>query len=140
MPPNFQRFLPIVLIGALAIFVLPAVLKKHPSGLSASTKATTTLDAMNLIDKAEQRYSAAHSSFTPHLADLVGTSSRLRNDLAIGLTVQLDVSTDGKSFVARVVSDNLSLLRIRTGDKLTAQNCLVLKKGKGVKCPLPISK
>ncbi len=61
MPPNFQRFLPLMLIAALAIFVLPTVLKKHKSGPSASTRATQTIDAMNLIDKGEQSYKAAHS-------------------------------------------------------------------------------
>lgn len=138
MPPNFQRFLPLVLIGALAIFVLPAVLKKHSSGPSASTKATKTIEAMNLIDKGEQRYRAAHSRFTPHLADLVGTSS-LASDLAIGLSAQLDVSTDGQSFLARVAGDRLSLLRARTRGKITAQSCLVLKSGSGVKCPPPVT-
>lgn len=135
MPPNFQRFLPIILIGALAIFVLPALLKKHSSTPSASTRATLAIDAMNLIDKAELGYKSAHSRFTPHLADLLPANSRLANDLAIGLSVQLDVSTDGQSFLARVASDNLSLVRARSERKITARSCLVLKSGSGVKCP-----
>ena len=139
MPPNFQRFLPIVLIAALAIFVLPAVLKKHSSGPSASTKATQTIDAMRLIDKGEQGYRAAHGSFTSHLADLLSANTRLAGDLAIGLSVQLDVSTDGQSFLARVASDNLSLVRARSKSTITAQSCLVLKSGSGVTCPPPIS-
>src|SRR5712692_3707385 len=102
MPPNFQLFLPLMLIAALAIFVLPAVFKKHKSGPSASTRTTQTIDAMNLIDTGEQSYKAAHGRFTPHLADLLPTSTRLASDLAIGLSVELDVSTDGKSFLARV--------------------------------------
>src|SRR6266702_8715331 len=104
MPPNFQRFLPLILIVALAIFVLPTVLKKHKSGPSASTRATQTIDAMNLIDKGEQSYRAAHSRFTPHLADLLTTSARLASDLSTGLNVQLDVSTAGPSRLARVSS------------------------------------
>jgi hypothetical protein len=137
MPPNFQRFLPLILIAALAIFVLPSVLKKHKSGPSAKTRATQTIDAMNLIDKGEQSYKAAHSRFTPHLADLLTTNARLASDLAFGLNVQLDVSTDGQSFLARVSSDNLSLVRARNESKVTAQSCLILKSGSGVKCPAP---
>ena len=137
MPPNFQRFLPLILIAALAIFVLPTVLKKHKSGPSASTRATQTIDAMNLIDKDEQSYKAAHRRFTPHLADLLTTSARLASDLAIGLSVQLDVSTDGQSFLAQVSGDNLSLVRARNESKITAQSCLILKSGSGVKCPAP---
>ena len=138
MPPNFQCFLPLILIAALAIFVLPTVLKKHKSEPSASTRATQTIDAMNLIDKGEQSYKAAHNRFTPHLADLLTTSSaRLASDLAFGLNVQLDVSTDGQSFLARVSSDNLSLVRARSESKVTVQSCLILKSGSGVKCPAP---
>jgi hypothetical protein len=135
VPPNFQRFLPLVLVGALAIFVLPSLLKKHSSAPSASTRATKTIDAMNLIDKAELDYKAAHSRFTPHLTDLLPANSRLAGDLAFGLDVQLDVGTDGQSFLARVASDNLSLIRGRSNGKITAQSCLVLKSGSGVKCP-----
>ena len=137
MPPNFQRFLPIILIAALAIFVLPTVLKKHKSGPTASTKATQAIDAMNLIDQGEQSYKAAHTRFTPHLTDLLTTSARLASDLAIGLSVQLDVSTDGQTFLARVSSDNLSLVRARSGSKVTVQSCRILKSGSGVKCPAP---
>ena len=135
MQPNFQRFLPFVLIAAIAIFVLPAVLKKHSSGPSAKTKATQTIEALGLIDKGEQAYLAAHGRFTPHLADLVSTSGRLAADLAIGLDVQLDVSTDGQSYLARLAGDNLSLVRARTKNNVTAQSCLVRKSASGVKCP-----
>jgi hypothetical protein len=139
VPPNFQRFLPLVIIGALAIFVLPSLLKKHSSAPSAKTKATQTIDAMSLIDKGEQGYRAAHGRFTSHLADLLSANSRLAGDLAIGLDVQLDVSTDGQSFLARVAGDNLSLVRARNQSKVTARSCLVLKSGSGVKCPAPLS-
>lgn len=136
MRPEFRRYLPLVLIAALAIFVLPSLLKKHSSAPSASTKATQTIDAMNLIDKAELSYKAAHSRFTPHLADLLSANTRLANDLAIGLSIQLDVSTDGQSFLAQARGDNLSLVRARNERKITAQSCLVLKSGSGVKCPV----
>jgi len=135
VPPNFQRFLPIVLIGALAIFVLPTLLKKHSSGPSAKTKSEQTIDAMSLIDKGEQGYLAAHGRFTPHLADLLSANGRLAADLAVGLTVELDVSTDGRSFLAHVAGENLSLVLARSKGKVTARSCLVLKSGSGVKCP-----
>ena len=137
MQPNFQRFLPLVLIGAIAIFVLPALFKNHSSGPSAKTKSAQTIDAMSLIDKGEQGYLAAHGRYTPHLADLLSGNGRLAADLAIGLDVQIDVSTDGQRFLARVAGVNLSLVRARTGSKVTAQSCLVVKSGRGVKCPPP---
>ena len=137
MPPNFRRLLPFVALAALALIVLPQLFKKHSSGPSSSTRAAQTIDATNLIDKAEQSYRAAHGRFTPHLADLLPISTRLASDLAIGLSVQLDVSTNGQSFLAEVASDVLSLVRARSGGKISAQSCLILKSGSGVNCPLP---
>ena len=139
MPPNFQRFLPVVLIALVAFFFVPALLKKHTSGPSASTRATETIDAMNLIDNGEQGYKTAHGRFTPHLADLLPLNTRLASDLAIGLGVQLDVSTNGQRFLAQVASNVLSLVRARNAGKVTAQSCLILKSGSGVKCPVPVS-
>jgi hypothetical protein len=139
MPPNFRRFLPFVLIAAAVFFVLPALLKRHTSGSSAGTIAAATIDAMNLIDKGEQSYKTAHGRFTPHLADLLPLNTRLASDLAIHLGVQLDVSTNGQRFLAQVASDVLSLVRARTDNKITAQSCLILKSGSGVKCPAPIT-
>ncbi len=46
----------------------------------------------------EQGYKTAHGRFTPHLADLLPLNTRLASDLAIGLGVQLDVSTNGQRF------------------------------------------
>jgi len=113
--------------------------KKHTSGPSASTSATETIDAMNLIDKGEQGYKTAHGRFTPHLADLLPLNTRLASDLAIGLVVQLDVSANGQRFLAQVASNVLSLVRARNSGKVTAQSCLILKSGSGVKCPAPLS-
>jgi hypothetical protein len=115
VPPNFQRFLPFVLIAVVLLFVLPTLLKKHNSGPSAGTRAALTIDAMNLIDKGEQSHNAARGRFTLHLADLLPLNTRLASDLAIGL------------------------VRARSDNKLTAQSCLVLKSGSGVKCPAPVA-
>jgi hypothetical protein len=139
MPPNFQRFLPFILIAAVVLFIVPQLLKKRTSGPSASTRAAQTIDAMNLIDKGEQSYKTAHGRFTVHLADLLPLNNRLASDLAIRLGVQLDVSTNGQRFLAQVASDVLSLVRARTDNKVTAQSCLILKSGSGVKCPAPIT-
>ena len=135
MPPNLRRFMPIVLIAALAIFIVPTLLKKHNSGPSSSAKATQTIEAMNLIDRGERDYRTAHSRFTPHLADLLTPGSQLAKDLAIGLDVKLDVGSDGQSFLAEVTSDTLSLVRGRSETKVTAQSCRIVKSGSGVNCP-----
>jgi hypothetical protein len=136
VPPNFRRFLPLLLIGLFALVIVPTLLKKKASsGPSTSTRATQTIKAMNLIDKGEQTYKTAHGAYTAHLADLLALSHGLASDLVIGLTVQLDAGSDGQSFYARVESDVLSIVRARSGKKLIADSCLVLKSGSGVKCP-----
>ncbi len=130
-----RRFAPLLLIGAVALFVFP-LLNKSSKGLSGSKKAERTMRAMALIDGGEVRYAAAHGRrYTTHLADLLPLSKGLGAALSIGLSVQLDVSSDGRTYLARVQSDNLSLVRARTGPKLTTSSCLVLKKAKGVECP-----
>jgi hypothetical protein len=137
MPPNFRRFLPFMLIAIVFLFIVPTLFKKHTSGPSTSTRATQTIAAMNLIDKGEQSYKAAHGRFTSHLADLLPLRKQLAGDLAIGVSVQLDASTDGQSFLAQVASDVLSLVRARSENTVTAQSCLILKSGSGVTCPAP---
>jgi hypothetical protein len=136
VPPNIQRFLPFILIAFLLLFVLPAILKKHSSGPNAKTRATDTIGALKLIDQGEQSFKTAHGRYTSHLADLVPGHKQLAADLAIGLDVTLDISTDGQSYLARVSSDIFSLVRARTGSKVTAKSCLVLKSGSGVDCPV----
>jgi competence protein ComGC len=137
MPPNIRRFLPLILIAFFLLFLLPTLLKKKStSGLSASARATQTINAMNLIDKGEQAYKTAHGSYTAHLADLVATSHGLAKDLVIGLAIQLDAGSSGQSFVAQVESSVLSLVRARSGKKMIADSCLIVKSGSGVKCPV----
>src|SRR5690242_18752418 len=117
MPPNFRRYLPLILIALFLLVLLPNLLRKKSSkGPTASTRSTQTIEAMTLIDKGELAFMSANGRYTPHLADLVTT--RLANDLAIGLNVDIDVSTDGQRYLARVVSDVLSLVRGRDGAKL----------------------
>jgi len=133
--PSLMGELPILIVRA-TILVLPTILRKHTSsGPNASTRAAKTIDAMQLIDQAEQNYKLAHQRYTSHLADLVPQHKRLADDLATGLSVQLDASTDGQSYLAQVSSDVLSLVRARSDTKLTVYSCLVLKSGSGVNCP-----
>jgi hypothetical protein len=137
MPANFRRYLPIVAIAAILLFVLPTVLKKHTAaGSNAGTRATQTVNAMNLIDAGEQSYKSAHGGYTPHLADLLAIKHALAGDLVSGLLVQLDAGAARQSFFAHVESDVLSLVRARNGKKLIADTCLILKSGSGVKCPV----
>jgi hypothetical protein len=135
MSPDFRRFLPLVLVVVFAALIVPTLLHRSKSGLRASDKTTRTIDAIRLIDSGEQDYKTGHGRYTQHLADLVSANPKLAGDLAIGIDVRLDVSTDGDSYLAQVASDVLSLVRARTGTKLTAHNCVVLKNSSGVHCP-----
>jgi len=138
VPPGYRRFLPLFLIAAFAFILIPALThRSHKSGLSDREKATRTIDAMNLIEAGEQSYRTAHGRFTQHLADLLPANPELARDLAVGLDVRLDVSTNGQSFLAQVASNVLSLVRSRTSTTLSAQNCVVLKNSSGVNCPPP---
>ena len=137
VPPEIRKFLPLIALALFAVLILPSILKgKKSSGTtSASTRAAATTSALNLIDTGEQSYRTAHSRYTDHVADVL--TPALADDLAIGLLVDLNVSTDGQTYYARVTSDVLSRLRARQGDKQIANSCIVVKSSKGVKCPVP---
>jgi hypothetical protein len=129
--------MPLLLIAAVMVIIVPTLLRKKSTNgpNSASTRAGLTIEAIDLIDKGEQAYKAAHGRFTPHLADLL--TPRLASALAIGLIVRIDVGTDGQRYLAQVESDLLGLVRGRNNAVLTAQSCRVLKSSSGVACPLP---
>lgn len=133
MPPNLQRYLPMLLIFAALVFILPQFTKKSSGGLSTGTKATNTQQAMDLVGSTEQSYLAAHGRYTARIADLVAISPALVGDLGGGVTVTLDVSSDGKTYVAQAVSDSLSLSRARSTSKVLATSCVSLKSG--ATCP-----
>ncbi|HEY4346289.1 MAG TPA: hypothetical protein VGM80_01790 [Gaiellaceae bacterium] len=136
MPPNIQRFLPIILIAFVLLFVLPAIVhKSSSSGPSSSTLSTETNAALALVDKGEQAFLGEHNRYTSHVADLLAVTPALGHDLSDGVDVVLDVSTDGQTYYANVTSDVLGLVRSRTGAKRIANGCLVVKKGSGVSCP-----
>jgi hypothetical protein len=137
VPPNFQRFLPIILIVFVLLFVLPAVFHKSTStGPSSSTLSTETIAAMGIVDKAEQTFKASHKGYTSHVADLLAITPALGHDLGDGINVQLDVSSDGQTFYAQVASSVLGMDRSRSGGKELANGCLVIKNNSGVACPV----
>ncbi len=136
VPPEIRRFLPLIALALFAVLILPSILHGKKSGsTSASTRAAATTSALSLIDTGEQGYKTAHNRYTDHIADVL--TPALADDLAIGLLVDLNVSTDGQTYYARVTSDVLSRFRARQGDKQIADSCIVVKSGKGVKCPAP---
>ncbi len=137
MPPNLQRFLPIILIAFVLLIVLPAIFKKSSSSnsVSAGTLSTETIGAMSLVDKGEQAFRAAHGGYSARIADLIELERPLAHDLGDGVVVSLDVSADSKTYYAHVSSTALSLVRARTGAKKLVATCLVVKSGSGVSCP-----
>ena len=134
---NLQRILPILLLVVLLLFVLPAILhkKSSSSGLSSKQLSQETISAMNIVDRGEQAFKAAHHVYTARVADLIEGSRPLASYLANGVVVQLDASTSGRTFYAQVASTVIGLVRIRTGSKLVAHSCVVIKSGGGVACP-----
>jgi hypothetical protein len=137
VPPNIQRFLPLIVVAFLVIFVLPSILHKSSSkGPTAKTLSAETIGALGLVDKAEVAFKARHAGYTSHVADLLATAPALGADLADGIAVDLDVSTDAKTYYAQVTSTALSMVRSRTGVKQIANGCVVVKSGSGVACPV----
>jgi len=133
---NLQRFLPILLLVFLLLFVLPAILhKKHSSGLSAKELSQETISAMNQVVVGQKSFSAENGRFTSHVADLIQGSQRLAKYIADGVIVQVDASTNGKTYYTQVASGYIVLNRSQTGDRVLAKSCDVIKSGSGVACP-----
>ena len=138
MSPNFRRYLPFILIAFFILIAGQTLLKKHSSsGTTAKQRAAQTVGALNLIRTAEQAYQTKNGRFTSHIADLVPYGRYLTTDLADGIGMQVDVSTDGNRYLAQVISDVLSLNRTIQGTKVIAQDCVIVKSSSGVACPPP---
>ena len=137
LSPNLRRYLPFVLIAFFLLLVLPSLFKKSSNSTTASSavQSAETVKAINLVDRSEQLYQAAHGRYTAQVADLLVQESALAQDLVNGLVIQLDVSTDGRSYYALVQSPVLSILRARHDGKIAAESCVVVKSGTGVSCP-----
>ena len=132
---DMRRFLPIMLIAFAALFILPQLLRHSSSTtLSSKDRVMLTKDAIERIDRGERKLFAADGKYTAHLADLVAADKRLAADLTVPLTVDIDVTADGKGYLARVSSDVISVVRARSGDTVVARNCRALKSRSGVKC------
>jgi hypothetical protein len=135
---DMRRFLPILLIAFAALFILPQLFRGSSSKtLSSKDRGVLTRDAMLRIDKAEKAAFAAGGRYTGNLADLVLADKVLAQELTVPLTIDLDVGSKGTSYVVRVSSDVLSVARARSGEKVVASNCRVLKSSSSVKCPEP---
>ena len=138
MSPNFRRYLPFILIAFFILIAGQTLFKRHSSGGDDRAPGTLqTVGALNLIRTAEQAYRTKNGRFTSNVADLVPYGRHLTTDLADGIGMQVDVSTDGHRYLAQVVSDVLSLNRTVQGTKVIAQDCVIVKSGSGVDCPPP---
>lgn len=136
MQGNLQKFLPLLLLVFLLLFVLPAILhKKHSSGLSSKNLSQETIAAMNLVVAGQKSFTSEHGRYTGHVADLLEGSRRLAKYLADGVVVQLDASTNGKTYYTQVASGVIVLVRSQTGNVVLAKSCDVIKSGSGVQCP-----
>ena len=136
MQGNLQRFLPILLLVFLLIFVLPAILhKKKSSGLSSKELSQETIAAMNLVVAGQKSFTAEHGHYSGHVADLVQGSRKLAKYLADGVVVQVDASTNGKTYYTQVASGVIVLVRSQTGNVVLAKSCDVIKSSSGVDCP-----
>ncbi len=133
---DLRRFLPILLIAFAALFILPQLFKGGGSKtLSSKDRGRLTLDAIERIDRAQQRALTSTGRYTSDLAELVARDRVLASELTIPLTVDLDVAGNGKSYLARVSSDIVSAAWSRTGSTVI-RSCRVLRSRTGVDCPV----
>ena len=135
---DLRRFLPIILIAFAALFILPQLFKGSSSKtLSSKERSQMTRDAMLRIDKAQKAGFAADGKYTDSLAEIVAKDKVLAGELTVPLLVDLSIGTGGKSYLVTVSSDVLSVSRARSGAKVVASNCRVLKSRTGYDCPVP---
>jgi hypothetical protein len=133
---DMRRLLPILLIAFALLFILPQLFKGSGSStLSTKDRGTLTKDAIERIDRAERKVFAADGKYTAHLADLIARDKVLASELTVPLTVDLDVTANGKGYLARVSSDVISVARARLGDRVVARSCRQLKSRSSAKCP-----
>jgi hypothetical protein len=131
-----RRFLPILLIAFAALFILPQLFKGSGSkSVSTKDRGRLTLDAIDRIDRGEQRQLASTGKYTADLATLVAADKVLASQLTIPLTVDLDVGSNGKTYLARVSSDIVSAAVSRRGAQVV-RSCRILRSRTGVNCPV----
>jgi hypothetical protein len=133
---DMRRMLPILLLVFVALFILPQLFKGSGSkGVSTKERGQLTLDAIARIDRAQQKAMSAGGKYSANLAQLVAGDKVLAAELTIPLIVDLDVSEDGKAYVARVTSDIVSVNVNRSGSNVV-RGCRILKSRTGVDCPV----
>jgi hypothetical protein len=112
LPPNLRRYLPFVLVAFFLLIILPSLLKKSTSSTAASpaTQSAETVKAVNLVDRSERLYQAAHGRYTAHVADLIGQDSALAHDLASGFLIQLDLESEESAKSNTLFLDHKPLL------------------------------
>jgi hypothetical protein len=141
VPANFQKFLPLLLIVFLLLFVLPTIFKHHSSkGLTSKELSQETIAATTKVDALQREFRTAHKGYTGSVADLLGLDHSLGKALGDGVVIALDVSTDKQTYYAQVASSVIQLTRAREGDKMISKSCLVVKSSSGVACPQPPAK
>ena len=137
MSPQMRRFLPMILLVVLAFAVLPQLLggSKGSKTLSEKDRGTLTQDAARRIDAAQAKRFTRTGRYTESLAELVAADRLLVPDLSVPLRIDLDVTPDAKTYFVQVASDVIAVTRLRTGKKLAASSCRVVKSRSKAKCP-----
>jgi hypothetical protein len=134
--PNFQRFLPFLLLIFVVLFIVPAILhKSHSKGLTAGDISNQTIAAMATVDRTELAFKKANNRYTSHVSDLITLDRSLAKVLGDGVGVSLDASTSGQTYYAQAQSSVLALFRSRVGAKVVVKSCIIVKSGSGVACP-----
>ncbi len=133
---DMRRLLPILLLVFVALFILPQLFRGSGSKtLSTKDRGRLTLDAIERIDRAQQQTLSSTGKYTANLAELVPRDEVLASELTIPLTVDLDVGDGGRSYLARVSSDVVSVAWSRTGTSIV-RSCRLLRSRTGVDCPV----
>ncbi len=133
---DMRRFLPILLLVFVALFIVPQLFKGSSSTtLSTKDRGRLTLDAIERIDRAQQHALSSTGRYTANLAELASRDEVLASELTIPLTVDLNVGGNGKSYLARVSSDVISVAWSRTGSTVV-RNCRLVRSRTGLKCPV----
>ena len=110
MPANFQKFLPLLLIVFLLLFVLPTIFKHHSSkGLSSKELSQETIATTTKVDALQREFRTAHKGYTGSVADLLALDHSLGKVLGDGVVIALDVSTDKQTYYAQVASSVIQL-------------------------------
>jgi hypothetical protein len=132
---DMRRYLPILLLVFAALFILPQLFKhSSSSALSGKDRGQLTLDAQGRINRAEQKEFSSSGKYTASLADLVARDKVLGAELTVPLDVKIDVSADGKSYVAQTTSDIFSLASTGSGGEVAFTSCREIKSTRGIDC------